>query len=97
MAIDTGMKMVLVFVLTFATVKVAKAESFVFETGRSRLVIGSDGVARSLINKQSQKEVLRPGPFAAVRKKGQLYAASAVARHGALFHVTFGTSGGSAD
>ena len=36
-------------------------------------------------------------PFAAVRKGGQLFSASAVERRGGLFHVTFGASGVSAD
>jgi hypothetical protein len=95
-----GMRLILALALVSAAVNAAKAENFVFETGMARLVIGSDGVASSLIEKQNSREQLRaagPLPFAAVKKGGQLTPASAIERRGALFHVTFGNSGVSAD
>jgi hypothetical protein len=93
------MKLILALALAFGAVNAAKAENFVFETRMARLVIRSDGVASSLIEKQNNKEQLRAAglPFAAVRKRGQLFPASAVERRGSLFHVTFGVSGISAD
>jgi hypothetical protein len=93
------MRLFLAFALAFVAVNAAKAENFVFETGIARLVIRSDGVASSLIEKQNNKEQLRAGglPFAAVRKGGELFSVSAVERRGGLFHVTFGISGVSAD
>jgi hypothetical protein len=99
MSTAIGMRLVLPLVLAFAAVNAAKAENFVFETGMARLVIGSDGVANSLIEKQNEKEQLRAGrlPFATVRKGGQLFPASAVERRADLFHVMFGTSDVSAD
>jgi hypothetical protein len=92
-----GVKLTVILALVFAGLNAATGENFVFENGMARLEIGSDGVARSLINKQNQKEQLRPGPFTAVRKGGHLFAVSAVERRGALFHVTFATSGVSGD
>ena len=95
-----GMRLILTLVLAFSAINVARAEHFVFETGMARLVIGSDGVASSLIEKQNNKEQLRAAgrlPFAAVRKGGQLFPASAIERRGALFHITFGVSRVSAD
>ena len=93
------MKLILALALAFATVTAAKAENFVFETGMARLVIGPDGIASSLVDKQNNKEQLRAGglPFAAVRKGGKRFSVSAVERRGSLFHVTFGVSGVSAD
>ena len=93
------MRLVLALALAFGAVNAAKSETFVFETGMARLVIRSDGVASSLIEKQNNKELLRVAglPFAAVRKSGKLFSASAVERRGDLFHVTFGISGVSAD
>src|ERR1039458_8993023 len=85
----------LVLVLASVAVNVARAEDFVFDTQTARLTIRSDGIASSLIDKQNGKERLRSEglAFAAVKKAGQLFPASSVARHGVLFHVTFGTSG----
>lgn len=93
------MRLALVFALIVATADAAQAESFVFDTSTARLEIGADGEAISLIRKQSGKEQLRPTglPFALVKKNGQLFPASAMARNGALFHVTFGSSGVTAD
>jgi hypothetical protein len=94
-----GTRLILALALPFAALNVAWAKDFVFETSVARLVIGSDGVISSLIEKQNGKEQLRPAglPFAAVRKGGQLLPASAVEQRGGLFHVTFGISGVSAD
>ena len=74
-------------------------QSFVFETSMARLVIGSNGDASSLTEKQNGKELLRPQglPFAAVEADGRLFSASAMERNGGMFHVTFGTSGLFAD
>ena len=85
--------------LGFAALNSAWTEDFVFETGAARLVIGSDGVANGLIEKQNGKDQLSPQrlPFAAVRKGGNVFPASSVERRGALIHVIFGTSGVSAD
>jgi hypothetical protein len=92
-------RLILTLALAFAAVNAARAENFVFDTSVARLVIGSDGTANSLIDKQNGKEQLRPErlSFSAVRKSGQLFPASAIEKQGALFHVTFGTSGASAD
>jgi hypothetical protein len=94
-----GTRLILALALAFAAASAARAENFVFETGVAKLVIGSDGVISSLIEKQNGKEQLRPTrlPFAAVRKGGQLFPASAVEQRAGLFHVTFGISGVSAD
>lgn len=88
----------LALALVFAAVNAARAENFVFDTDAARLVIGSDGTASSLIDKQNGKQQLQPErlPFSAVRKGGQIFSASAIEKQGALFHVTFGTSGVSA-
>jgi hypothetical protein len=93
------MKLIPALVLAFAAVNVLWAEDFAFESSMSRLVIRSDGVASSLIDKQNGKERLRPegGAFAAVGKGGRLYQASAADRRGDVLHVTFGTSGVDAD
>jgi len=92
-------KMFLVFALAVAAANAAQAESFVFETSTARLKIGANGAAISLLEKQSGKEQLRPKglPFAAVRKDGRSFPSSAVERKGVLFHISFGTSGISAD
>jgi len=89
------MKLIVALVLVFAAVNGARAEEFVFETGMVRMVIRSDGVISSLIEKQNGKELLRPdgAEFAAVRKGGRLFPASAADRSGNVLHVTFGTSG----
>jgi hypothetical protein len=77
----------------------ANAKNFVFETRLARLVISPDALAVSLTEKPAGKE--RWGPkgvaFAAVRKSGALFSASLAERHGEILHVTFGTSGISAD
>jgi hypothetical protein len=93
------MKLILALALVFAAVNGAWAEDFAFETREARLVIRSDAVASSLIEKRSGKELLGPGgvAFAAVRKGGQLLPASAADRRGDVLHVTFGTSGVDAD
>jgi hypothetical protein len=93
------MRLILTLALAFAAVNAARAENFVFETRVARLVIGSDSMASSLIDKQNGKEQLQPErlPFFAVRKSGQTFPASGIEKQGALFHVTFGTSGISAD
>src|ERR1035437_10508952 len=93
------MKLILALALVFAGVNGAWAEDFAFETREARLVIRSDAVASSLIEKRSGKELLGPGgvAFAAVRKGGQLLPASAADRRGDVLHVTFGTSGVDAD
>jgi hypothetical protein len=89
------MKLILALALAFAAVNEARAGDFVFETRVARLVIRPDAVASSLIEKQNGKERLRPEgvAFAAVRKVGRLYPASAADRRGDVLHVTFGTSG----
>jgi hypothetical protein len=93
------MRLILTLALALAGVNAAYAETFVFDTSVARLVIGSDGTANSLMDKQNGKEQLRPErlSFSAVRKSGQIFPASAIEKQGALFHVTFGTSGASAD
>jgi hypothetical protein len=89
------MKLILALALAFAAANGARAEDFVFETRVTRLVIRPDAVVSSLIEKQNGKERLRPEgqAFAAVRKGGRLFPASAADRHGDMLHVTFGTSG----
>jgi len=91
--------LVLVLALAFAAVTGAHGEDFVFENRVTRLVIRSDAVASSLIDKQSGKERIHPGgmAFAAIRKAGRLLPASAADRHGDVLHVTFGTSGAYSD
>jgi hypothetical protein len=93
------MRLALALVLAVATASAARAENFVFETGTARLVIGSNGDAISLIENQNGKEQLRPEglPFATIKKDGRLFPASAIEGNGALLHVSFGTSGVSAD
>ena len=93
------MRLILTLALALAAVNAARAENLAFDTSVARLVIGSDGTANSLINKQNGKEQLRPEKlsFSAIRKSGQIFPASAIEKQGALFHVTFGTSGVSAD
>jgi hypothetical protein len=85
--------------MALAAANGSRAEEFVFETGAVRLVIGSDGMAASLVEKSNGKQRLSPErlAFAAIRKGGQLFPASAFARRAAGFHVTFGTSGVEAD
>jgi hypothetical protein len=94
-----GPKLILALALGFAAGSSANAENFVFETGMARLVIGSDGITGSLIEKQNKKEQLSGDglPFAAIRKGGRLFPASAIERRRDLFHVTFGASSVSAD
>ena len=93
------MKPILALILVLAATNRARAEDFVFETGMARLVIRSDALVISLMDKQSGKERLRPGtvPFAAVGKGGKLFPASDVDRRGDRLHVTFGRSGVDAD
>ncbi len=92
-------KLIVALAIAFAAAHIARADEFVFETAAVRLVIRSDAVASSMIEKQNGKERLRPGgePFAAVRKGGRLFPASAADRRGDLLHVTFGTLGVDAD
>lgn len=93
------MKLILALTLAFAALNWARAEDFAFETREARLVIRTDGMASSLIEKRSGKELLGPGGviFAAVRKGGRLFPASIVKRRGDVLYVTFGTSGVDAD
>jgi hypothetical protein len=93
------MKLILAMALAFAAANAARAEDFVFDTSTMRLVIRSDGAASSLTDKANGKERLRPGgaPFAAVKRSGQIFPATAVDRRGDLLHATFGTSGVDAD
>jgi hypothetical protein len=94
-----GVKLIVTLAIALAAAHVVRADEVVFETAAVRLVIRSDGVASSMLDKQNGKERLRPGgePFAAVRKGGQMFPASAANRRGDLLHVTFGRSGASAD
>ena len=93
------LKLILALALAFATVNWARAEDFAFETRDARLVIRSDGVASSLIERLSGKERLSSGgvAFAAVRKGDRMFPASAAERRGDVLHVAFGTSGVDAD
>ena len=78
----------------------AKAENFVFETGMARLVIRSDGVASSLIEKQNGKEQLRAAGTTVCGSQERwsaIFQPRRLSGEVALFHVTFGTSGVSAD
>jgi hypothetical protein len=89
------MKLILALALVCAGVSVARAQDFAFETRTARLTIRPDAVVSSLIEKQNGKERVRPEgvAFAAVRKGGRLFPASAADRSGDVLHVTFGTSG----
>ena len=93
------MKPIFTLFLAIAAANGALAKDFVFETRTARLAIRADAVATSLTEKQSGRELLRPGnlAFAAVRKAGRVFPASAADRRGDLLHVTFGTSGVDAD
>jgi hypothetical protein len=84
-----------VLALVFSALNVARAESFVFETSMARLVIQSNGAASSLIEKQNGKEQLHPAglPIAVLSKFGHQFPATTIERSGALYHVTFGNSG----
>jgi hypothetical protein len=92
-------KLIVTLAMAFAAAHTAWAGEFVFETGAVRLVIRSDAVASSMLEKQNGKERLRPGGmrFAAVKKGGQIFPASSADRRGDLLHVTFGTAGVDAD
>jgi hypothetical protein len=93
------MKLILALALCLGAVNGARGDDFVFETQAARLSIRQDGIATSLIEKAGNKERLRPGgvAFAAVKKGGRIFPASAVSRSGDMLHVTFGTSGVDAD
>ena len=93
------MKLMLALAVGLAAVNGARAEDFAFQTHEARLVIRSDGVASSLIERRNRKELLGPGgvAFATVRKGGRLFVASAAERQGDVLHITFGTSGVDAD
>ena len=92
-------RLILAMVLAIAAAPATRAEDFVFETSTMRLAIRPDGAASSLIEKDNGKEQLRPGgaAFAAVKRGGQIFPATAVDRRGDVLHVTFGTSGVDAD
>jgi len=75
----------------------ALAAEFAFETGSVRLVIRSDGIATSLLDKQTKKERLGPLAFTAVKRGGQVFPASAIKGHTNTLHISFGTSGVEAD
>ena len=66
-----GKRLIRALALAFAAVNAAKAENFVFETSMARLVIRSDGVASSLIEKQNNKEQLR-GRDCHLRRSGKV-------------------------
>jgi hypothetical protein len=90
------MKLILALAFASAAANGAQAEDFVFDAPMTRLVIRSGAIVSSLTEKQNGKELLLPGSrqaFAAVRKGGRIFEASAVERRGDLLHVTFGTSG----
>jgi hypothetical protein len=93
------MKTIPALFLALLAVSTVQANDFVFETGMARLVIRPDAVASSLTDKQSGRELLRPGSlaFASIVKDGRVFPASAAERRGELLHVTFGTSGVDAD
>jgi hypothetical protein len=93
------LELILALALAFGAVQKGRAEDFIFQTKDARLVIRSDGTVGNLLDKNSGKERLRPGPsaFAAVRKGGQLFPSSMVERRGNMLHVGFGTSGVEAD
>lgn len=93
------MKPIVALALVLLAANGVRAEDLVFETREARLVIRSDAIASSLIEKQSGKELLRPGglPFSAVIRGGRMFPASAAERRGDILHLTFGASGVDAD
>jgi hypothetical protein len=94
------MRLILALALAFIFAHPAWAQDLVFETSMARLVIKSNGTVGGLIEKQNGKERLQPGglPFAAVRKNGASFHSTSMSeRPDALYHVTFGDSGVSAD
>lgn len=89
------LRLILTLALALVAVNRVRAEDFVFETRTARLVIRPDAVASSLEEEPSGKERMSPGgvAFAAVKKGGHVFPASAAERRGTMLHVTFGTSG----
>src|SRR5579871_2187094 len=91
------MRLFLVVLVALAVDYSALAAEFAFETGSVRLVIRSDGIATSLLDKQTKKERLGPLAFTAVKRGGQVFPASAIKGHTNTLHISFGTSGVEAD
>jgi hypothetical protein len=75
------------------------AADFVYENPAARLVLGPDGVCKSLIDKQSGHDWAVQGklPMFQVKKGGKDLVPSAITKDGAVLHVVFGNSGGDAD
>ncbi|MGB6687372.1 MAG: hypothetical protein WBE76_05975 [Terracidiphilus sp.] len=92
-------RLTLAFALTFAVTNAAYAQNFAFATHAAQLVIQPNAVASSLTDRHDGMEELHPAglPFAVVTQHGKQFPATRFERHGALFHVTFGSSGISAD
>ena len=92
-------RLMLACALTFAFTNATLAENFEFATRTAQLVIQSNGAANSLTDKRNGAEQLHPTglPFAMVIQHGKQFAATSFAKQGAFYHVTFGSSGISAD
>ncbi len=91
------MRLFLAVILALVIDYGALAAEFTFETSSVRLVVRSDGIATSLLDKQTKKERLAPLAFTAVKKGGQVFPSSAIELHTSTLHISFGTSGIEAD
>jgi hypothetical protein len=89
----------LLLTVAFAAFGQARGEDYAFETAAVRLVLGSDGAAKSLVEKRSGREWLAPErlPFAAVKKGEKLFPATKLERRNGLLRAVFGESGVRAD
>ena len=92
-------RLVLLFSLMLGIIRVAWAEDFVFMTKTTQLMLEPNGRARSLVDKLDGSEQLNPTgqPFANVTLHGKQFPVTVIERRGELYHLTFGSSGVSAD
>src|ERR1035437_6282041 len=74
------------------------AGDFAYENSAARLVLGPDGVCKSLTDKQSGHEyaVQSTLPMFQVRKGGKDLLPGTITRDGAVLHVVFGNASGDA-
>jgi hypothetical protein len=87
------------FVSLFLLAAGVHGEDFVFATDAAEYTLGSDGVSKSLIDKQTGAEWLAPNqlPMFVVKVAGKEYAPSKVTQEDDVLRATFGASGVSAD
>jgi len=84
----------LAFLVVCVVSVAASGQDFVFETDFTRLVLGADATARSLLEKKPTHEWLaaQPRAFGSVKKGGKYFLATSLMRDGELWRAEFGAA-----